>query len=271
VGLLNVNYPYPSYENGDIFLSWAELGMRAYSEESPEVAYKYCLNVIERYKRDGLAYQRYLRGTQEGAGDDILAGNASAIVGLYTDVCGIQPRYNRLFFSPHPVSAINGTVLRYDHQGKKYTIALNGDSNSISVDGVTFASPHEFGIKGNGLQTSWYNVASDAPSMVLLRSDTSATSVRIWQWSDTLSWSENCSSTKQHVIHTLRGLRPGRNYDVKCNGLLMFVLRAGVDGSIEIPLPRTNLGEYRFEKPTGVEDLLHLRLLDDDSLACKPK
>ena len=39
------------------------------------------VNLLDRYRKDGLAFQRYLRKDQTGAGDDILAGNAMAVVG----------------------------------------------------------------------------------------------------------------------------------------------------------------------------------------------
>ena len=92
VGLINVNYPYPNYENGDLFLAWAELGTRCYAEKHPVTALKYIRNVINQYEMDGLAHQRYTRVKQTGAGDDILSNNIMAVVGLYRNIYGIRPQ-----------------------------------------------------------------------------------------------------------------------------------------------------------------------------------
>jgi len=49
---LSVNYPFPNYENGDLFLAWAELGTRCYARYNPEIALKYIRNVIKQYEKD---------------------------------------------------------------------------------------------------------------------------------------------------------------------------------------------------------------------------
>ena len=92
-----VNYPFPNYENGDIFLAWGEVGIRAYQDYDPSIPVKYIKNVLDQYEKDGLAFQRYKRISQEGAGNDILANNCLPVVGLYRDIYGIQPQYNRLY------------------------------------------------------------------------------------------------------------------------------------------------------------------------------
>ena len=109
-----LNFPFPKYENGDIFLSWGELAVRAYAKSNPEIAVKYIRNVLEKYEADGLSFQRYERKSQRGAGEDILAGNCMPVVGLYRDIYGIQPKHNRLYLEPHLTPELNGTQLRYD-------------------------------------------------------------------------------------------------------------------------------------------------------------
>ena len=112
LGLKTVNYPYPNYENGDLFLAWAELGTRCYAEKYPEIALKYIHNVINRYEADGLAYQRYSRLKQTGEGDDILSNNIMAVVGLYRNIYGIRPTYNRLYIEPHLTEELNCTTVK---------------------------------------------------------------------------------------------------------------------------------------------------------------
>ena len=75
-------FPFPNYENGDIFLSWGALGVKVYAAYKPELAVKYVNNVLAQYAKDGLAFQRYGRVKQEGLGDDILSGNSLSVVGL---------------------------------------------------------------------------------------------------------------------------------------------------------------------------------------------
>ena len=235
VGLLNVNYPYPSYENGDIFLSWAEMGMRAYAEDSPEIAYRYCLNVIERYKRDGLAYQRYLRRTQEGAGDDILAGNASAIVGLYADIYGVQPRYNRLLLAPHLVNDLFGTKLVYMFQGKAYDITLNGDVNSIGADSVSFSARGEFALRSDTVGVAWYQGEDCSSGVTLLKPATASVAVVIDHWGDTRTWREQVGREGVRIDHVISGLVPGKRYTLEVDGSTSDALRASADGQLRFP------------------------------------
>lgn len=54
-------FPFPNYENGDIFLSWGAVGVEAYAKYKPELALKYIENILARYEKDGLAFQRYGR------------------------------------------------------------------------------------------------------------------------------------------------------------------------------------------------------------------
>jgi len=70
-------------------------------------------NVLNQYAKDGLAFQRYLRKTQTGEGNDILSNMASPLVGLYRNIYGIQPKWNRLYLEPHLTPELGGTTLNY--------------------------------------------------------------------------------------------------------------------------------------------------------------
>ena len=63
-----LNFPFPKYENGDIFLSWGELAVRAYARSEPAIAVKYIKNILEKYDTDGLSFQRYERRSQARCG-----------------------------------------------------------------------------------------------------------------------------------------------------------------------------------------------------------
>ncbi len=143
---LAVNFPYPNYENGDLFLSWGELAIRAYAAYDPVLALKYVEKTLARYEEDGLSFQRYKRNSQRGAGADILAGNCMPMVGLYRDIFGLQPRPNRLYLEPHLAAKLNGTELRYQLRGRPYVIALSTEGCAVTVGSCTLRDGRPFGV-----------------------------------------------------------------------------------------------------------------------------
>ncbi|HTN36524.1 MAG TPA: hypothetical protein VL053_05585, partial [Arachidicoccus sp.] len=125
-------YPFPSYENGDLFLSWGSVGVASYAKYNPAIALKYVKNVLQQYKKDGLAFQRYGRVKQNGLGDDILSGNSLAIAGLYESIYGIQPKFNRFYLQPNLTAELYGTSLVYRYHGEPLQIELNDHQYSVS-------------------------------------------------------------------------------------------------------------------------------------------
>ena len=159
------NYPFPKYENGDIFLSWVELGTRSYSKHNPDIALKYIGNIIEQYKKDGLAHQRYARVSQSGLGSDILAGNGMAIMGLYRNIFGIQPQYNRLYLEPHLTDVLNNTLVQYNLRGTNYRIDLTADNYQISANNLTISSSRALGIDADATQLKYFEGKSSTPRL----------------------------------------------------------------------------------------------------------
>lgn len=145
---------FPDYENGDIFLSWGELAVRAYSKYNPAIALKYIKNVLNRYDLDGLAFQRCLRKNQSGAGDDILGGNCMAVAGLYRDIYGVRPMYNGLYLEPHLLPELNGTQLKYWLRGRLFTIDLSVNDYAVTVNGKTVRDTVPFAIDDAGNRMS---------------------------------------------------------------------------------------------------------------------
>jgi len=127
-------YPFPSYENGDLFLSWGAIAVKAYADYNPALAVKYVKNVLEQYSKDGLAFQRYGRKKQNGLGDDILSGNSLAIVGLYQAVYGINPLYNRFYLDPHITPELAGTKLNYNFRSNRLIVSLDSSSYSVLTE-----------------------------------------------------------------------------------------------------------------------------------------
>ena len=243
----DLNYPFPSYENGDLFLSWGELGVRSYAKDFPEIALHYVRNVIDRYKKDGLAYQRYLRATQQGAGDDILAGNASSITGLYRDIYGIQPRYNRLYLNPHLGRELYGTHLRYHFQDAEYLIELNGTLNAIAVAGFKVSSSGDFALKADGPRVLWYSGNSSKPAMALSVFSPSTVEVTIREWSGRRSWTEKNPSRTSAVSHQIMDLPSNQEYTIYCDGHSVGMEHSDHEGIIRFDYSSFTGSEQLFE------------------------
>jgi len=231
VGLSNVNYPYPNYENGDLFLSWAELGTRCYAEKHPETALKYIRNVIDRYESDGLAHQRYTRSRQAGAGDDILSNNIMAVVGLYRNIYGIRPQYNRLYLEPHLTTELNGTALKYWLRDQDYVIRLSKEDYSISVNGYSVSDKHPFAIHSRGNELEYFNGNTSRASLKLYGKHPCSVDIVYWG-SDNMSWTERGRGPGSPVHHELGNLTAGVVYQLFINGKPGKKYRADLAGSI---------------------------------------
>jgi hypothetical protein len=242
-----LNYPFPAYENGDLFLSWGELGVRAYAADNPEIALRYVRNVIDRYRKDGLAFQRYLRLTQQGAGDDILAGNASSITGLYRDIYGIQPKYNRLYINPHLAKELYGTQIRYRFRDAVYDIDLNGTTNGVSVDGFTIRSSKDFALKAEGSRVLWYDGNSARPAMAVSAPSLSRLSLTIREWSEKLRWTERNRSTTNVVSHEIMDLPTNQEYEIYCNGRIIGTREPDDQGVLRFSYGGASEGDQLFD------------------------
>ncbi|MGY3055287.1 hypothetical protein ACVWYG_003502 [Pedobacter sp. UYEF25] len=151
------NWPFPKYENGDIFPSWGYLGVRAYAKYDNTIALKYIKNLLAQYKKDGLSSQRYSRETQLGLGDDVLAGICTSITALYRDIYGIRPKWNRMGIEPNLDKSLNGTQFNYLLRGKEYHFFLNVDGYQISGDRFSVHSNEAFGISKQGRVLKYFN------------------------------------------------------------------------------------------------------------------
>lgn len=245
------NTTYPDYENGDIFLSWGEMAVRAYAAYDPAIAVKYVKNVLDQYEKDGLSFQRYLRKTQSGTGDDILANNCLTIVGLYTDIYGIRPKPNRLYLEPHLTPELNGTSLNYDLRGKRYVINLNTAGSAITAGGVTFRDTSPFAVNAiqNGAQ--YFAGQRKTSTLALTASPQSPVTLQIEKWPASefaaRSWQQTFSTGKGSAVHTVSGLRAGAIYSLKVDGMEKTSLRADSTGSVKFTSRAKGTTSQAFE------------------------
>lgn len=220
------NQPFPTYENGDIFLAWAETGIRAYAEFDPRIAVKYVKNLLARYKLDGLAFQRYLRSNQAGAGDDILANNCSAVVGLYRNVYGIQPKPNRLCLDPHLTAELAGTRLRYTLRGRVLTIGLSPGVYEVESKGWSIACGTRFGVAFGDQGMDYFREADAHPALSIR----APRAIRLGIAGDR-RWTLSTLGKKTPVGLEVMGLKPGRSYRLKVNGTFSKRETASPSGS----------------------------------------
>ena len=231
------NFPLPNYENGDLFLSWGELGVRAYAAYDPVLALKYIKKPLARYDEDGLSFQRYLRKSQRGSGDDILAGNCMPIVGLYRDIYGLQPRPNRLYLEPHLTGELNGTKLRYSLRGQLYGIDLGADGCAVTAGACVLRDSHPFGVNATGTGLEYFPGKSPDWALSVTPPPAQVLTVQIQDWPDNSSgtrrWTELASQDKGKTRHVLAGLLPKAVYQLSINGRPADSLRADKAGRIE--------------------------------------
>ncbi|HEU5124295.1 MAG TPA: hypothetical protein VFW05_09555 [Verrucomicrobiae bacterium] len=245
------NFPFPNYENGDLFLSWGEVAVRAYAAYDPNLALKYIKNTLERYEADGLSYQRYLRKDQRGEGDDILAGNCMPIVGLYRDIYGVQPKPNRLYLEPHLTPELNGTKLRYPLRGQLYEIDLSTEGCVVTAGACTLRDSMPFAINAteNGLE--YFPRTNKNWAMSISRPEAKALTVEIQSWPDDPDlprrWTETSSQSKGATQHIVAGLRPRARYQLKANGETIDSLRSDKNGRVRFTSRQNNSATQTFE------------------------
>jgi len=230
-------YPFPTYENGDLFLAWGELGTRAYAAHDPALALRYVKNVLAQYAKDGLACQRYLRKTQTGAGHDILANNCSMVVGLYRNIYGVQPRFNRLYLEPHLAPELNGTRLRYWLRGQLYLIDLSTEACRMAVDDFAVRDTRPFALNAKGDTAEYFPGNRNDWAMTITRSVRAPVELHIDSWpassAEPRRWTETCQEPDATHRHAIAGLQPRANYQVIQNGKQIASVPADASGRLE--------------------------------------
>jgi len=229
-------WPFPTYENGDIFLAWGELGIRAYAPYRPAIAVRIVKNVIDKYAHDGLAFQRYLRKSQTGEGNDILSNMASPIVGLYRNIYGIQPKWNRFYLEPHLTPELSGTQQKYWLRNQTNLIDLKTDDYGITVGKFTVREKKPFAVDVKQDTLSYFSGGRRTPSMTITRSNGEPMEVRIETWpaekTSARKWTESCSQAGTAVRHVVADLPPKTEWKLLRNGKLAESLRSDDDGKI---------------------------------------
>jgi len=227
-------FPFPDYENGDLFLSWGSLGVKAYADYNPGLALKYVNNVLEQYSKDGLAYQRYGRLKQDGLGDDILSGNSLAIVGLYQAIYGINPLYNRFYLDPHLTGELAGTELKYNFRGQRLAIRLDSSKYAVSNPRFKITSPADFGFNATKNQLSYFNGNREKASLQITTRQHLSIEIKKWDH-DEMDFVETTDRVSvQPMTYVVHQLESNKNYSFFVNGIPVKKIRSNATGDLLI-------------------------------------
>lgn len=210
------NWPFPKYENGDIFPTWGYLGIRAYAKYNKTIALKYIHKLLEQYNKDGLSSQRYNRVSQTGEGDDVLAGICTSITALYRDIYGIRPQWNRMGLEPNMDASLNGTMFSYNLRGVDYRLELSVNDYLMKSNGFSIRSKQPFGAKMNEQTLLFYPYNRDEEQVSITETKGQPIDLKIEQWQpEALSW--KMLSSGQYRFR-LSGLQNGARYQLWVNG-----------------------------------------------------
>lgn len=223
------NWPFPKYENGDIFPSWGYLGIRAYSAYNKDIAVKYIRNLLAQYKKDGLSSQRYSRSSQLGLGDDILAGICTSITALYRDIYGIRPHWNRMGLEPNLIKALNGTEFSYVLRDTTYQIKLNVDDYELHSALFSVKSKENFGAAKTGNKFTYYHHNQENEQLVVNSGSARAVKLMINSWN--AKKTAFTINSKDAYIFTVKGLQPDSNYQLLINKVSRRI-KSSKDGSL---------------------------------------
>jgi hypothetical protein len=212
-----VNWPFPNYENGDIFPTWGYLGIRSYVKYNKEIALRYIKNLLQQYTIDGLSSQRFSRTTQKGIGSDILAGSSTTITALYRDIYGIRPKWNRFGLEPNMLNDLDGTDFNYTLRDKVYKIHLNNNSYQVSTADFSIESNSSFGVNMSGNVLLYYPGNRNADELSLTRTNTLPVNIGISEWNDKIhSWKINSTGIYNFKV---KNLKPDTSYKLSVNGI----------------------------------------------------
>ncbi len=227
-------FPFPNYENGDIFLSWGAVGVKAYASYKPELALKYVKNVLNQYEKDGLAFQRYGRNKQDGRGDDILSGNSLSVVGLYQAIYGINPLYNRFYLDPHITEQLAGTEIKYTYRNQPLTINLDKNQYAVSNTQFKIISKTDFGFSSSDSVLLYFNGNTNKASLKVTTQPKTNLMLDFKKWQmDEMSFTQTSkSSASNKLVYQINNLKSYEYYTILVNNKKLKRIKSNHAGSL---------------------------------------
>ena len=143
------------------------------------------------------------------AHENALVNNCSIIVGLYRNLCGVQPKYNRLYLEPHLPAELTGTQLKYQLRGQTYVITPHPNGCRVAVDGVVVQDRKPFAMNVTREAVEYFSGGRKAPSLTIAGNAGATLEVRVEVWpgdgegDGARKWIESGASGPQHVVSDL--------------------------------------------------------------------
>ena len=227
-------FPFPNYENGDIFLSWGSVAIKAYASYKPELALKYVKNVLAQYAKDGLAFQRYGRAKQDGLGDDILSGNSLSVVGLYQAIYGINPLYNRFYLDPHTTEQLAGTQVKYNYRNQQLIIDLDINRYTVSNNRFKIISKTDFGFFGADKELLYFNRNANKVSLKVTTMSNDELALDIKKWAlDEISFTQfSKDETSNKLVYQVNDLKHDSYYTILINNKVHKRIKSSLEGAL---------------------------------------
>lgn len=237
------NWPFPNYENGDIFPTWGYLGVRAYVGYDKQIALKYICNILKQYRKDGLSFQRYNRKTQEGIGSDILAGICTSVTALYRDIYGIRPKWNRMGLEPNMLTTLNGTEFNYNLRDTLYCIRLSVDDYEMETDCFLVRSSYAFGASFQKGTLCVYPQNEEKILLKVIEKSSSFVKVNLKHYRENdILWSLDTTGDYQFIIE---GLNPSLKYKLSIQDKTTL-LDVSKDGKVSFTYSCKDITNFRL-------------------------
>src|SRR5690606_5283385 len=93
---------------------------------------------------------------QQGLGTDILAGIATTVTALYSDIYGVRPKWNRMGLEPNMVPELNGTEFTYTLRDTVYVLSLAVDDYQVQTGTFRVHSKNAFGVSRSSENLIFY-------------------------------------------------------------------------------------------------------------------
>jgi hypothetical protein len=200
-----------------------------------------------------LAFQRYSRINQKGEGDDILAGNCLAVVGLYKALYGINPRYNRLYLNPRLPAKLSGTELMYHFRKDKLKISLSTNCYTVSNGQLAITSQKDFGYASSGNELYYFDSNNDTFSIAVKTEDKINLSLNILKCeTDEVTWNQVLMDYPKKISYVIGNLKRNSAYTVIVDNKVIWTLNSDSNGTIKFDHQSTG-NEHSF-KITGLFD-----------------
>src|SRR5262249_4797569 len=157
--------------------------------------------------------------------------------GLYRNIYGIQPRYDRLLLEPHLVPELNGTELKYSLRGQSYLINLSTEGSRMTVEDFTVQDAEPFALHADGNSADYFFGNGDGPTMSVSRSSHLPLELRIEAWSDNPTvprrWTQICPQGGLATHYIIANLQPAGHYQLRQGAKASASLIADPSGRLE--------------------------------------